>query len=283
MDRGEFAGGVLGVLFAPTLVPASFASLEARSRCRIGVAGIDLKSAQTVSHRADERFRMCSTFKLALAMAVLARVDAGMEHLNRSIRFTHADILSHSPLLEAHPGGGSLTVEALLASMVTDSDNGAANLLLHTAGGPPGLTSFVHDQLGISAFRLDRREPALNYGPRSDLRDTASPQAMMTLASGLIVDRVLSPASTNRLIAWLRASTTGLARIRAAVPATWIVGDKTGTAGTSVNDVAIIWRPEASQPIVLAVYVNELTAPSDQMNAVVAAAARRALYELRIG
>jgi beta-lactamase class A len=40
---------------------------------------------------------MCSTFKLALAAAVLRRVDEGKEKLDRVISYSAADLLEHAP------------------------------------------------------------------------------------------------------------------------------------------------------------------------------------------
>ena len=60
----------------------------------------------------------------------------------------------------------------------------------------------------------------------------------------LIIGEALSPASRAILLRWLDANTTGNERIRAGLPAGWIVGDKTGTGdnGTS-NNIAIIRPP----------------------------------------
>ncbi len=49
---------------------------------------MDLASGRTLTAwRADERFPMMSTFKVVLCGAVLARVDAGDEQLERKIHY----------------------------------------------------------------------------------------------------------------------------------------------------------------------------------------------------
>ena len=55
--------------------PAHLDDLEAKVGGRVGVFAVDTGSGRQLAHRADERFPMCSTFKWALAAAVLARVD----------------------------------------------------------------------------------------------------------------------------------------------------------------------------------------------------------------
>ena len=62
--------------------------------------------------------------------------------------------------------------------------------------------------------------------------------------------------------------------IRAGVPKTWTVGDKTGRcANGATNDVAII-RPSGRAPILVAVYSIGSTSSADDRAAIVAVAAR---------
>src|SRR5579862_6217879 len=63
------------------------AAIEARQGGRLGVAVLDSASGASLTHRADERFPMCSTFKLLAAAAVLARVDAGVDWLDRRLTY----------------------------------------------------------------------------------------------------------------------------------------------------------------------------------------------------
>ncbi|MBS0412399.1 MAG: serine hydrolase, partial [Proteobacteria bacterium] len=62
------------------------ARLERDLGGRIGLCAVDTGSGKRVAWRADERFAMCSTFKFLLAAAVLRRVDAGAERLDRMVR-----------------------------------------------------------------------------------------------------------------------------------------------------------------------------------------------------
>ena len=54
-----------------------------------------------------------------------------------------------------------MTVAQLCEAAVTVSDNGAANLLLDSFGGPPQLTAYLRS-IGDTVTRLDRIEPELN-------------------------------------------------------------------------------------------------------------------------
>ena len=72
------ASSVLTLLLASSPATESkLAELERRSGGRLGVSILDTGTGRTIEHRGLERFPMCSTFKLVLAGAVLAEVDAG--------------------------------------------------------------------------------------------------------------------------------------------------------------------------------------------------------------
>jgi beta-lactamase class A len=70
-----------------------------------------------------------------------------------------------------------MTLGALCAAAIEQSDNTAGNLLLDAIGGPVGLTNFVRT-IGDEMTRLDRKEPELNSAIPGDERDTTTPAAM---------------------------------------------------------------------------------------------------------
>ena len=254
--------GTLASACAPPEVPArpaaarAIAAIEARVGGRVGVFAVDTGSGREIAHRADERFAMCSTFKWVLAAAVLARLDRGEISLADRIPFGAADLLEHAPFTRAHLAEGAASVEDLARSAVTVSDNTSANLLLAQVDGPAGFTRFVRAQ-GDGVTRLDRDEPSLNSNEPGDPRDTTSPRAMVGLLRRLLCGDVLSPASRERLLGWMRACETGKQRLRAGLPETWVVGDKTGSgARCTINDVAIA-VPPGRAPILVAAYMSE--------------------------
>lgn len=238
---------------------AALRSLEQASGGRLGVAIRDLESGGTAALRADERFPMCSTFKLLAAAAVLARVDQGAEQLARRIPFTKADLLEYAPVTRARVAEGGMTVGDLCEAAITVSDNTAANLILATLGGPAALTAYARS-LGDTATRLDRMEPELNESRPDDPRDTTTPAAMVGNLQRLLIEDALSSRSRAILIGWLAGNKTGGARLRAGVPADWRVGDKTGTGNAgSTNDIGILWPPRR-RPILVAAYLTQSSA-----------------------
>lgn len=231
------------------------AALEREHGGRLGAAVIDTATGRRAAWRGDERFPLCSTFKLLLAGAVLARVDAGQSALGDLIPFGPGDLVSYSPVVEKELARGAMTIEALCLATVTVSDNAAANLLLGRVGGPPAVTAFVRS-MGDQVTRLDRIEPELNDVGPGDARDTTSPSAIAETARRLLLgDGPLSAVSRERLVTWARATTTGPGRLRAGFPAGWTLAHKTGTGMTATNDFGVVWPPGAPPLVVSAYYV----------------------------
>jgi beta-lactamase class A len=268
-----------GDSFAATgaLRPASLASLEKEFGGRVGVAAIDTGNARTLGHRENERFPMCSTFKLLATSAILARSTTEPGLLQQRLAYAKSELVPYSPVTEKHVGAG-MTVAELCAAALQYSDNTAANLLLKTLGGPAAVTAFARS-IGDTAFRLDRWEPELNTALAGDERDTTTPLAMAGTLQKLVLADGLPPAQQKTLKDWLIGNTTGATRIRAGVPAGWQVGDKTGTGdyGTT-NDVGIVWPPNRA-PIVLAVYLTHPDKGAKSRSDVIAAATRFVLGE----
>lgn len=243
-----------------------FAEMETQVGGRIGLAAIDTGSGARLMHRGSERFALCSTFKWLLAAALLAKADRGGVSLDQRLFFGPQDLLAVSPVATAHLAEGALPLKSLCEAAVEVSDNTAANLLLKFIGGPQSLTRYLR-LIGDPTTRLDRFELALNTNFPKDPRDTTTPEAMITTMQRILVGDALSMASRDMLIGWMKNCQTGLHRLRAGLPNTWAVGDKTGTGENgAANDNAIGWPP-GRQPIVIAAYLSDSGASVDTLNA----------------
>ncbi|WP_045760946.1 class A beta-lactamase [Xanthomonas albilineans] len=249
------------------------AEIERRSGGRLGVYLLDSGTGQRIGRREQERFPLCSTFKFVLVAAVLQRVDRGEVGLDQRVRVRAADVVSYAPVTKPHVGG-TLSVDALCRAAMIFSDGGAANLLLRLVGDPPGLTRFLRAH-GDTQTRSDRNEPSMNAFALDDPRDTTTPAAMASTMRTLLLGDVLQPASRQRLIDWMIDNRTGDDCLRAGLPAGWRIGDKTGNNGTdSRNDIAIVWPPGRSAPLLLTAYLNMATVDSDARDAALKAVAQ---------
>lgn len=224
-------------------------ALEQQHNALIGIYGADLGSDRTVTHRADEMFAMCSTFKGYAAGRVLQQVGRGELSLNNRVFVDPEEIVANSPVTETR-AGGEMTLDELCQAALQRSDNTAGNLLLKTIGGPPAITSFARS-IGDDRTRLDRWETELNSAVPGDPRDTSTPAALAVGYRAMLVGDALSPPQRRQLEDWMRGNQTS--SMRAGLPDGWTTADKTGSGDYgSTNDVGIAYGPEG-QRVLLAV------------------------------
>ncbi|RNF34782.1 class A beta-lactamase [Paracoccus methylarcula] len=245
---------------------------EQKLRARVGYSMLDLTSGETAGYRSDERFPMLSTFKVPLCAAVLARVDAGEEDLDRRITYSSADLVEYSPVTEQHVESG-MTLSDLCEAAITMSDNTAANLLLESVGGPEGLTAFLR-ATGDGISRLDRWETELNEALPDDPRDTTTPQAMVATLDRLLFGGILSESARKTLVTWMENNLVADDLIRASLPQGWYIADKSGAGARGSRAITGVLGPEGRPERIVAIYMTETPASIETRNAEIAAIAK---------
>ena len=257
--RGLIAGAAASLCAGQALAASDeLGAIEARVGGRLGVFALDIRTGAKLAHREGERFPMCSTFKAMAVAAALANVESGDERLDRFVRYGKADLLAYAPVTTKHVAKGGMAFGDLCQAAIIFSDNTAANLILQSIGGPAGWTRFVR-RIGDHQSRLDRWELALNSAIPGDPRDTTTPTAMAADLRAVLLGGMLGPVTAGLLKGWMLNCQTGLARLRAGVPKTWQVADKTGTGDHgSANDIAVMWAPHGQ--VVVACYLTETDA-----------------------
>ncbi|MFI8497648.1 class A beta-lactamase [Streptomyces sp. NPDC085524] len=253
--------------------------MEREHGARIGVYARNLVTGRMVAHRAQELFPVCSVFKPLAAAAVLRDLDRDGEFLARRIHYTAAEVeaAEWAPVTKDHVADG-MTVEALCAAAVSQSDNLAGNLLLRELGGPTAITRFARS-LGDRVTRLDRWEPALNSAEPWRTEDTTSPRAIGDTYTRLLLGDALPRTDRDRLTDWLLANTTNTQRFKEGLPG-WRLADKTGggSAYGVANDVGVVWSP-AGVPVVMAVLTTRPEAPQGPNDSKLVADTARLLGE----
>jgi len=148
-----------------------------------------------------------------------------------------------------------------------------------------GMASFRADWKGETAYRprmlavpqAVRRASTAAY--LADPRDTATPVAAVRFLEALRSGALLEPASTQRLLGIMTATTTGQGRLKAALPAGAALAHKTGGARTDLgmtpasNDIGIITLADGRQ-FAVAVFLSGSTAPDAERDAIIAQAGR---------
>ena len=254
------------------------------SGARPGVLGVGvevLATGQRWFRNGDRPLPMQSVFKAPLVAAVLDAVDHGRLRLDSTVVLTVRDLSPmYSPVRDAFPARKAWTLEELATRAVETSDNTAADVLLRRIGGPAALTAWLRAHgvqgisvdryerdlqpaiLGLGRFRLawvnpDSLDRARHAVPEalqrksmtaylSGRRDTMSPRGAIEFLSALSAGRLVSAASTRRLLGWMTETVTGPNRLHAGLPNGATLAHKTGTGptvlgvSTATNDIGIL-------------------------------------------
>ena len=212
---------------SPSLQPLEqrLVALAAAHPADVGVAAIDLKSGEMVSVNGSQPFPMASTVKIAVAANYLAQVENGRRSLDDRI--------------------SGRSARSLIEAMMIRSDNHATDILMRDLGGPKTLQSWL-DQHGLSGLRIDRNIAQLLGSKRDlwDVKDSATPHAMVTLLQKLDSGALLRPQSRSYLLDVMSRCKTGKNRIRGLLPAWTRVENKTGTLSGLSTDVGFITLPD---------------------------------------
>jgi beta-lactamase class A len=294
---------------ADTPIEAEIKRLSQPASGTVGVAAwrLDGKGQRLLVNN-DERFPLASTFKIAVAGAVLHRVDAGEIKLDQMIAVEPSVMVPSDVIADRfiHPGV-ALSVYNLLELMLTQSDNTATDVMTKTAGGAEAVTAWLRTQ-GVNDQRVDRDTAGLlrdfyglpaggsfmeayEAGKKAhpdlakksalpdpafdnDPRDTTTPEAMGVLLTRIFTGKALKPDTTKVLTDIMERCRTGDARLRGRLPPGTKVADKTGTIGGTVNDVGVITLPDGAGQIVVAVFVKKSTVPFAAREKVIAEIAR---------
>lgn len=228
-------------------------------QARLGVCFLDTVTGEIGGNRIEERFAMCSSFKLAMVAACLREADNGRLSLDEILPYSEADLLPWAPVTGKYVAEGGLSIVTLAKAAQEMSDGVAANLLVKRLGGPQVVTTKFRE-MGDTVTRLDRYEPDLGLVLSADTRDTTSPLAYAQLVRRILTGNILRRDSRELLLKWTRSTVTGAARLRAGLPSEWRTGNKTGTGrdqGTTnkCNDIAITFPP-GKNPIIIAAYFD---------------------------
>jgi len=294
-----------------TIDPVILENLTQRLAGRIGVAAQEIGSGARVTVNGDEAFVMASTYKVAIAVTLLDRVDKGEVNLTDLIDISQEMMVAGDNAIAlnfVHPGI-KLSVANLIEPMITESDNTATDVSLKLAGGPEAVTKKLRS-IGITEQRADRytseilrdfyglqdkaspsvvteaiaKDPTLllkmtkpNMEFEKDPRDQSTPKAMLELLLAIDSGKVLSEKSRKFLLATMSRTYTGKERLRGLLPKGTPVAHKTGTIGGVANDVGFITLPDGRR-FAIVVYTKSSTTPvADQDRAI--AEISRTLYD----
>jgi beta-lactamase class A len=276
-----------------------------------------LGSGKLVSMDGDERFPLASVCKLPIAMHLFASIDEGKLRLNQPIEVEARDVWAGvSDIEKRWPAERRFPLGELIELMVAHSDNTAEETLFRLGGGAPAIGARLR-QWKVEGIRIDRSErqcgldrngvtqfpppeqwtdalinnliaktpSAVRYQANlrylADPRDTGTPNGTVHLLTRTFRGEILSQASTKRLIAILKATTSFPTRLKGLLPAGTVVAHKTGSSGTlgaltaATNDSGVIFLPDGGQ-LAVSVYIKASTRGDAARDRVIARISRAA-------
>lgn len=224
---------------------------------RIGVAVI-INGKDTVSVNGNRDFPMMSVVKFPLALTVVHWVDTNGMSLNDNVTFSENALNedTYSPMLKKYgKSRNAMTIRELLEWSLAESDNNAADILLHRVGGTSGVTSIrrqmgISDEIVIGASEEDmHRDPYLSYLNRT------TPLAMAQLFDKFNNEMRNASQSYSEISVMLEQCCTGLDRLALPLlPTNAMIGHKTGTGFptsegriSAVNDCGYVNLPNGTR------------------------------------
>ena len=259
------------------------AELAEPSQGRIGVMAIDLSTGQEVAVLADQRFPMASTSKIAVAATFLEGVEQGRWSLTSEypLLIPRASARFSTPAAPVSKGKYYPAID-LIEMMITRSSNPATDALLAVVGGPQAVNEWARRN-GLKEFSIDRDIATLvrddgEFNPANhiDLRDSASPKAMVQLLTGIYQGKFVAPESRRVILGAMSRTITGKRRIPAFIPGEAKVYHKTGSLSGTSSDIGFIETPDG-KTLAIAIYVTgQGTKPARETKI---AAIARALYD----
>lgn len=244
----------------------------------VGIAIEDIESGDTLSFNGSYHSPMQSVFKFPIALTVLSQVDKGTLSLSQKIRLTKADVadtLTWSPIRDKYPKGDTdISIDELLQSMVSHSDNIACDIFLKKLGGPEVVENFMHG-LGINGIHIVATEAQMHSGWDVQYNNWCEPKEMTHLLKIFYEGKCVSKSSTDYLMKVMDETTTCPKRIKGLLPEGTVVARKSGTGPTkdgltsATNDVGIITLPNGNQ-LILSAFVSDSKAADTTRDAVIA-------------
>lgn len=259
----------------------------------VGVAIKHVESGQEIRIRGDEKFPMASTFKVPLLLEVFAQEKDGQLSLDDEVildgKHQH---LGSGQISSYRLPGVKMTVRNLCELMMIVSDNSATDWLLERvtvekvnaglkAAGVTGIRvdrpcqGLILDYLGLDrkehegkpVEELDSLAKKLNVGEAtytaarqryySDGRDSSTPAGMNALLEKIFRAEVLDRKRCDEMLAIMKRCQSGEARLKGLLPPGTVVAHKTGTVGTTVNDVGVIYLPDKAGHVVISVFTKD--------------------------
>lgn len=230
------------------------------------------------AYAAEESFPAASTIKLLIMLTAFKLADQDPNTLHERVLIRRSDLVAGSPFLADARDGETYTVATLMKPMIQLSDNSASNALISHFGLEK--INAVAQRYGLRNTRLKRH--FLDYAAVvHHHQNVTTPGDMGRLLFAIErgsregVTTFATPRSCRAMID-IMLGQEDVEKIRAGIPESTPVANKTGEVSGVRNDVAIV-DPLGDTPFVLTVLTKHLTSHRTGVDAIGRVA--RAVFE----
>ena len=236
------------------------ARIGAEPGAQVGLAYVDLASADTLFLNADTSFHAASTMKVPVMIELFRRANTGSFRIDQGLLMVNQfasivdgspyslDVGSDSDSTLYHRIGQRVRVDTLLRLMITRSSNFATNTLI-TLVGADAVTRTMRS-LGAQRMQVLR---GVEDGKAFEkgMNNTTTARDLAIILRAIEEGKAGSPAATREMLAILLAQEFN-EKIPSGLPPGTRVAHKTGEITAVSHDAAIIY-PTGRKPYVLVV------------------------------
>ena len=203
----------------------------------IGFVIKDLQSGRVFVHNPDRRFPSASMVKIPIMAASYKAAEEGRISLEDILKLERKDKVRGSGILRATPSGTTVTVDALIDLMITDSDNTAANMLIDLLGFDYLGQAFK--ELGLDQTNLARK--MMDFRSRANgVENFTTPREMAAILESMYRRTCVSPAASDKCLECLKKQKVN-DRIPRYLPRSVTVAHKTGLENKVCHDAGILY------------------------------------------
>lgn len=271
--------------FAENQLEQKIKSVLNDKKATVGVSVL-LEGKEIATVNGQRHYPLLSVYKFPLALAILDHLDKKHLPLNTQIAINQTDLLpnTYSPLRDKYPQGGiDLPISELLQYTIALSDNNTCDILFRYIGSPKKVNQYIK-KLKIKDISIANTEQEMNENPDHIYQNWATPTAMTRLLELFLKKKLFSKEYHDFLEQTMINTTTGLKKIRALLPTSVIVGDKTGNSPRTAlgmkiadNDIAFVRLPNGKHYFI-AVLVSD-SYENDETNSQIIAQISKIVYD----
>ncbi|HOX21890.1 MAG TPA: class A beta-lactamase-related serine hydrolase [Elusimicrobiales bacterium] len=211
-----------------------------RFQGRMAVYLKDLSTGRTWELNADEEVPSASLIKVPIMAALLEQAHRGNVRLDEKLVMTRADKVGGSGKLRRWRNGTRFTIRELMHTMITESDNTAAHLLIKRLG-----MAYLQSQfaaMGLQKTNITPEGMSLDsYGVARENYTTA--REMAGLLERIYKGELVTPQYSGLMLETMK-HLRHATRFSKRLPSGWRLAHKTGMLRQSCHDAGIFFSPD---------------------------------------